>query len=72
MENIDSLLAEISTEINKLPANTTNLTQYKEDVVFYLNVTEAVRMDINGVTDKLDKISLGQLDTMMEQGVMYR
>ena len=72
VKTINSLLTDITTEIYKLPANTTDLAQYKEEVANYLGITETIMTDIKGVTDKLDKISLGQLDTMMEQGVLYR
>ena len=71
VRDIKTLLLQITSEMNELP-NTPDLARYKEEVATYLNVTNIIITDIDGVTDKLSNISLGQLDTMMEQGVLYR
>ncbi|KAI6647933.1 Protein tweety-like protein 3 [Oopsacas minuta] len=72
VKDIDKLLQEISTELDSLPGNTTDLEQYKQDIANYLIITESIEADIHDVTDKLDNISLGELDSMMEAGVKYR
>ena len=58
--------------MNKLPSNTPDIEQYKQEVTLYLSVTQEIKGNVKKVTDKLDRISLGQLDQQMEEGVKYR
>ena len=72
VSEVDRLLQDISIEINTLPADTPDLDKYKQDVSIYLGVSNDIKSDVREVTDKLERISLGQLDEQMEQGVKYR
>ena len=72
VSEVDRLLQDISIEINTLPADTPDLDKYKQDVTLYLGVSNDIKSDVREVTDKLEMISLGQLDEQMEQGVKYR
>ena len=58
--------------IQQLPSDTPNIDQHKQEISRYLSVIQEIKEDVNEVTDKLDKISLGQLDQQMEEGVKYR